>query len=111
MGGACRSGQCLCEILAQVVEIFQPDAEAHGGVAHIHCGTCFGVEKSEDGARRVDGQRAIVEKIGGAVHQAQGVEETERGVAIGKSRVSIAPNVPPYCRAKRAWAGCEGKPA
>ena len=32
----------------------------------------------------MDGQRAIVEKIGGAVHQAQGVEETERGVAIGK---------------------------
>ena len=44
---------------------------------HVHRCALLVSERTEDGAGRVDGERAVVEEIRGAAHQLQSVDEAE----------------------------------
>ena len=60
--------QRLFDVFQQVVHVFQSYTQSDSCVQHVHLLAFFGRERAENGAGGVNGERAIVEKIGGAVH-------------------------------------------
>ena len=63
---------------------FQSDAEAYGCVPHVHIGTLFRSEESEDGGSRMDGKRTMVEKVGGSVDELKCIDESIALLLVGK---------------------------
>ena len=69
----------LLDVFEEIIHILQTYAEADGGIFYIHRLTHTLGECAEDGACRMDGERTVVEEIGGTMDELQIVEETEAG--------------------------------
>ena len=69
--------QGLLYVGNEVVHGLQSYGQSDGGLSHVHLLQLSLGEESEDGGGGVDGQRAVVEEVGGAVDELQPVEEPE----------------------------------
>ena len=74
-----RGFERLTEVIEEVVGILQSDAQADGGGQDVHLGLLFGREADEDGGIGVDGERLIVEEIGGTQDELQVVDQAVTG--------------------------------
>ena len=71
--------QRLLDVFQQVVHVFQSYTQSDSCVQHVHLLAFFVRERAVNGAGRMDGQCAIVEKIGGAMNKLKLVYHVETG--------------------------------
>ena len=69
----------LLDVFEEIIHIHQAYAEADSGVFHVHRLAHALGECSEDGACGMDGERTVVEEVGGAMDELQIVQKTEAG--------------------------------
>ena len=69
----------LLDVFEEIIHILQTYAEADGGVFYIHRLTHILGKCTEDGACRMDGERTVVEEIGGTMD----VKDTTIRLSVG----------------------------
>ena len=63
INGLLKDAGRLQDVSEDILRVFESDGEPNHGISHVHFASAFGREGSEDGAGRVNGERAVVEEV------------------------------------------------
>ena len=77
INGLLKDAGCLQDVSEDILRVFESDGESNHGVSHVHLAPALGGERSEDGAGRVNGERAIVKEVRCPLDELQSVDESK----------------------------------